>query len=316
MIIKRRKKPLILEKYEILVPRLSQNSPHYRQANFDATSYQKGYEGELAVDYYLKLLPTANYIIIQDLTLRANDQTFQMDNLILTENAMYIVEVKNFLSNVSYHTLTDTFVLDNGRRTYGTKNPINQAKIQKEKLRIWLNLHNLPDIPIHCFAVISDSQTVLEVVGAPTENSKLISHGEQISWKIQAIENQYNETSNFQHQKIGYKLVNAASDFNKDILKEYPIDVSEILPGVKCAGCNILGMQQSGWTWKCPKCGIEDKFAAQKTINEYLLLIKPWITNKECKNLLGLSSRHTCLRILRKMPNLKYNKSLLRWEEK
>ncbi|MHA6250712.1 nuclease-related domain-containing protein [Oceanobacillus sp. CAU 1775] len=316
MIIKYRKKPLLLEKYEILVSRLSQHSPHHSQVAFDATNCLKGYEGELAVDYYLKLLPAADYTILQDLTLKVNHQTFQMDNLILTRNAIYIVEVKNFLSSVSYHTASDTFVLNNGHRTFGTANPINQAKIQKERLRMWLSINNEPDLPIHCFAVISDSQTVLTIVGEPTENSLLLSHGEHIPWKIMELEKRYKETHNFPHQIIGYKLKNAATDFNKDILKEYSIHPNEIMPGIRCVGCNTLGMQRKGWTWKCKRCHVEDKLAAEKTINEYLLLIKPWITNKECQNFLVITSRNTCLGLLRKMPNLEFNKERYRWERK
>lgn len=315
MIIKKRQKPLILQKYEILQARLPKDSPHYRQVTFDANNYKKGYEGERAVDYYLQLLSPSDFTILQDITLKTKDHTFQIDNLLVSHHAIYLIEVKNYLSRVTYHADTDTFILDNEQREFGTANPLIQVKIQKEKLRIWLQERNLPNIPIHCFVALSNSSTILEITGNPNENTKGLSHGEQIPWKITDIEEKYHKEPKHQHQKIAYKILTASTEFDKDILSIYPIHSSELLRGVRCIKCNYLGMRRKGWSWKCPSCSFEDKLAAQQSINEYLLLIKPWLTNKECKHFLGLESRHTSLRQLKKMPGLTYNQVRNRWEK-
>ncbi|WP_430790342.1 hypothetical protein VBD025_06210 [Virgibacillus flavescens] len=57
------------------------------------------------------------------------------------------------------------------------------------------------------------------------------------------------------------------------------------------------------------------KDAHEKTINDYLLIVKPSITNKEARKLLMLTSRSTATRIL-KASNLTYDKYRKHWVRK
>src|SRR5690625_5566190 len=57
--------------------------------------------------------------------------------------------------------------------------------------------------------------------------------------------------------------------------------------------------------WHCMKCGEYSKHAHLKTLSDYFLLFKPWITNKECVNFLQIHSRHVVSRLL-KNSNLIY----------
>lgn len=315
MIIKRRTRPRILEKYEALQARLPANSPHHREISREITRTIRGYEGELIVDGHLKTLaPQAT--IIQDLTLKTNGQIFQMDNLLITPRTLYIIEVKNFSRAIYFDTNLNQFSSGDGDQLTGYRHPITQARMHKFKLENWLVEHNQPNIPVRYFVAISNPRTIINVVGDTEEISKVVLHGEHLPWKILEQENKINSHTSFNHQKLGYYLINNESEFDKDVLKEYAILPEQLLPGVRCRHCNSLGMQQDKWSWVCSNCKANDRLAGNRGINEYMALVRPWVTNKEIVKFLGIDSRYVVSRLLKNHPNLRYYKQKRRWIRK
>ncbi|MFL6561848.1 MAG: hypothetical protein ACJ8MO_37805 [Bacillus sp. (in: firmicutes)] len=51
-------------------------------------------------------------------------------------------------------------------------------------------------------------------------------------------------------------------------------------------------------TWCCPQCGANDHHAHQRTILEWFFIFKRGITNRECREFLGVADIHTAKRIL------------------
>src|SRR5690625_7644499 len=80
MIIKRRSKPLSLQKLKAIVPRISVNGNHMliRELNKEIDKEYKGYIGERKVDYFLDILAN-RATILQSVCLRVNDKNFQID---------------------------------------------------------------------------------------------------------------------------------------------------------------------------------------------------------------------------------------------
>lgn len=314
MIIKKRSKPRLLEKFEILHARLSTQSPHYHAVNYRKESCEKGYKGELEVDYYLNILASEN-TILQDVCLRTNGQTFQIDNLIISPKAIYLIEAKNHSGTITFSTDPDQFTQSRGEIETGYNHPITQVKLQKLKLQNWLKDNNFPAIPIYPFIAISNPSTKIEVNGDREKIAKLVAHGDQVPWLIMNLEEGLHSKQNFQHQKIGHEILRNCFDFDKNIYKDLPIQPREILNGIRCINCNYLGMQKQGWTWICHKCNSSNKLAPQYSVHDYLLLRKPWVTNGECKSFLKIESRYNVRRILEKTPYLKYIPAMRRWEK-
>ncbi len=315
MIIRKRQKPRLLEKFEVLHARLSTKSSHYHAIKYQKEICEKGYKGELEVDYYLNIL-ASQYTILQDISLKTNGQMFQMDNLIISSNAIYLVDVKNFSHTITFDTNLNQFTQNNGKTVSGYNHPIIQIKLQKLRLQNWLHENNFPSIPIHPFIAISSPSTIIEVDGNHNEINKIVGHGEHIPWKIMELEKEYTANQQFQHQKIGYQILNQCLEFDKNIFNDFPVQQQDILPGVRCTNCNSLNMQKLEYSWHCPKCNTNDDQAGAHSVNDYLLLFKPWITNGECKLFLRLESRHTTLRILKSTPQLEYIPKLKRWIKK
>lgn len=91
MIIQERPEPLDLLIFKLLLARmdLSEND----LSNY--TVRQKGYEGELKSDEWLKGL-TDHWLVLHGLLLEYDGSKFQIDTLIIAYEKMYILDVKNY----------------------------------------------------------------------------------------------------------------------------------------------------------------------------------------------------------------------------
>ena len=313
MILRKRNKPLALQKYEALQARLPANSEYHASIERQIELATRGYQGELNTDKYLTILST-RFTILEDVCLVSGKQTFQIDTILITPNALYIIEVKSLRSNLTFDTNLNQFITGSGNRQSGYNHPITQAKAQKLKLQNWLFEHNQPNIPIHIFIAISEPSTIINVIGDHEKIANTVTHSENIPWKIIEYEKQYTANQKYQHQKIGHVILKHCKDFDLDILTEQRIPPRQLIPGIRCHQCNYLGMTRVKWSWICPRCQYNDKMAAIKGIDEYLLLVKPWAINKEILNYLNIDSRYVVSRLLKSHPRLQYARRRRRWE--
>ncbi|WP_407058295.1 nuclease-related domain-containing protein [Tigheibacillus jepli] len=72
----------------------------------------------------------------------------QIDNLIITPHAIYIIEVKNFNGTITFDTVLNQFIRDDGRKEGGFHHPITQVELQASRLERWLEENNFPIVPI------------------------------------------------------------------------------------------------------------------------------------------------------------------------
>ncbi|UJL45831.1 NERD domain-containing protein [Virgibacillus sp. NKC19-16] len=180
-VMKKRTKPLILKKYKALLPRLHPNFPRLADVRHEDNKSKKGYEGELEVDYHLEPL-SREYTILQDVCLQVQGKTFQMHNLVITQQAINIVDVKNYNGTIIFDTPLDQFTRDDGAVETGFSHPITQVQLQKSNLQQWLLERNFPNIPINYFIAISDPSTIIKVEG-DKEKIAEVSGTEQIFLK-------------------------------------------------------------------------------------------------------------------------------------
>jgi len=311
MIIKKRMKPRILQKYEVLQRRLRGDFPGITQIEREYIKYMKGYTGEVKVDYYLEPLAQM-YTMLKDVCLDVHGQTVQMDNLIITPHAIYIIEVKNYSGKIIFDTTLDQFTRNDGHKETGFSHPITQVEFQQLKLQNWLQSQGFPDIPIYYFVAISEPSTVINVVGNHEYIAGIVTQGEQITKKILNREKQFENSTNVTHQKIGYAILRACREFDKDILAEHGIKLTDLVSGVSCTNCGRIGMERKHRNWHCPTCSHKDQHAHLPAINDYVLLINPSITNRECRSFLHINSRHITLGMLRNT-SLEYDNVSRRW---
>lgn len=311
--IRKRTKPLILQKYEVLRTRLKSDFPRFHHIERAYGKTLKGYMGEVNVDYFLQFLEP-NSTILQDVCLKVDGKSVQLDNIIISQQAIYIVEVKNYSGTIIFDTMLNQFTRDDGKNETGFSHPIAQAELQRLKLQNWLHHNGFTDIPIYYFIAISEPTTRIKVIGDTESIAKVVAHGERIPHIILDHEKKLENPNKIPHQKIGHTMLRKNIDFDRDIIQEHGIKRQDLINGVKCTNCERLGMQRTPRSWVCPKCGHKDRYAHYLAIREYLLLF-PWITNQECKNFLQVNSRHMVNKALKNV-NLTYEPAHKRWLRK
>ena len=315
MIIRGRKKPLVLQKYDAMIPRLRPSFPRLEEAKHEQSKCYKGYIGEQKVDYYTNFLAD-DFTILYDVCINIAGSNAQMDTIIITPYAIFLIDGKNYKGKVTFDTILEQFIRDDGKVESGYLYPPNQVELQKFKLQQWLRAHQLPNIPIYYFIAISEPSTIINVIGDREAAAKVVSHAVGLPRKLldKNEEVASSGAAKIQHRKVGDMLLRACREYDKNIMAVHGVKVQDLVPGVQCPKCGWLGMARVYNNWECKKCGHRSKRAHWRALKEYLLLVEPWITNETCKYWLGVESRFTATRLL-KDSKLVNNPKRKRWEK-
>ncbi|WP_404455601.1 NERD domain-containing protein [Virgibacillus necropolis] len=316
MIIKKRTTPVEIPVLEALKRRLSPRRKIYPKLEEDFAYSQKGFDGEKAVDRFTAALLKNNLTILHDVYLHNKGSSFQIDTLIIGPHCIFVVEIKNYTGTVTFNFILKQFTREHNGKITGFRNPIIQATTNTLLLTEWLSDHTIMDIPIYPLVVISEPSTILKVIPAEKDISDVVMHGEYMPQQVMKMNQELEGNRHGHlHQKIGALILGECGTFDFDYRREYVIDHQKILSGVQCPGCGKLGMERKQKNWHCNKCGEKDKDAYIKAISDYLLLIKPSITNTECMKFLKVDSRHIVTRLL-KSSGLIYDGKYKRWSRK
>ncbi|MGY0691486.1 nuclease-related domain-containing protein [Virgibacillus sp. FSP13] len=317
MIIRRRPKPRPLEKVEALIPRIPSHFKQLADLQQDAAKRLKGYIGEKKVDYHLDQL-AHRYTILHDVCLKTqNGKTFQIDTIVITQHAIFLIDSKNYTGTITFDTILHQFTRDDGEKETGYRHPITQAENHQLQIENWLHEHHLPSVPIHFFIAIAEPSTVIKVIGDREAIAKVVAHGEHVPKKLMEIDAAYARSNSVRlpSREIGDAILRECQEFDVDILSQYAIKKQDIMPCVRCPGCGWLGMERIYNNWHCIKCNLHSRYAHKQALADYFFLIRPWIRNVECRWFLKLHSKNVATKIL-KEANLTHDKSKRRWIRK
>ncbi|MFA1822215.1 nuclease-related domain-containing protein [Virgibacillus oceani] len=313
MILRNRPKPVTLEKYERLIPRLSPHVPGVRKIHAEADRRLKGYVGEKKTDNHTNLL-ASQFSILYDIGLKIQGKTVQFDTLIITPHAIFPIESKNFSGVITFDAILKQLIRDNGKAEKGYRYPITQAELQKMKLQLWLQQHNLAHIPIYPLVAISDPATVVKVIGDQESIAKMVFHAEYIPKQIMDMEAQL-KGDELNHYKIARMILRECVELDRDIIAEHEISVTDLKPGVQCPACKYIGLKRMYGAWWCERCRKKHRNAHKQALEDYILLVRSYITNEENRKWLNINSRHLSKTLLQKS-KLVYNSYKKRWESR
>ncbi|MFD2044546.1 nuclease-related domain-containing protein [Ornithinibacillus salinisoli] len=269
--------PKPLQKLQAVIPRLQPDFPNYAALCNEEKNRLKGYKGEKQIDYYLNILAN-RCTILHDVYLTVNGKSFQIDSILATKRACYIIETKDYNKRVIFDTVLKQCILSNGKVETGVNYPITQVENQKIQLENWLAKHNIGDVPIYYFVALSNPGTIIEVKGNEQEIANKVVHGDQLPKLILDIDRKLEDK--FQDYKLGKAILQECGEFDFDILHKYGVKSTDIMPGVQCPECGLLGMHRTYAYWECQSCKCRSKSAHIKAISDYLL-IKKLLHNKQ-----------------------------------
>lgn len=253
MIYKKRNRPKVLSIMDALLLRaeLSEDEKQY-------THYQiKGFEGELVFDKIAERY-LHDKLVLNDLLLKVQGSTFQIDSLVITNQTLVIYEVKNYEGE---------FLYQDDKLTYyssGTEllNPVSQVQRSTILLKQFLRKHNIT-IDCQSFVVfINPDCTVYQ----RTPNRKIILPS-QLKSHFSKFYNKGIITSQ-QQITIAELLCNNHQE-------SYPfIDIpkyqfNSLNKGVYCGQCKESIATLAGRMCFCKKCGFKER-ASQNAIRHIL----------------------------------------------
>ncbi|TYS69770.1 NERD domain-containing protein [Sutcliffiella horikoshii] len=208
---------------------------------------EKGYEGECMFDALTEKLEGCNHFILNDLLLKHNNTTFQIDSFIITPRNAYLFEVKNFEGDYYYDASSDHMYFKSLSKPKEVTNPLTQLNRCNSLLRQLLSNFGY-NIPILASVVFINSEFTL--YQSPLD--KPFIHPTQINRYLKGLENTSSGLNN-KHTELAEKLTSlhmVDSPFKN--LPGYSYD--QVKKGLVCAGCASLSVFIEGRSARCVRC--------------------------------------------------------------
>ncbi|MCD7035620.1 NERD domain-containing protein [Metabacillus sp. GX 13764] len=300
MIVKNREKPLIIFQLEALLRRLPDEHPKKSEIHKELLKRKAGYRGEQSVDYYLSLLDEEKYDVYQDVRIFKNKNVFQIDTLLVTDYFLMILEIKNISGTIHFDSLFNQLIRTIDGKEEGFKNPLSQLTYQKNMLSDWLLDHKFPLFPFETAVVISNPSTIIKTMNGQSSAYQRIFHASNLADKLKRLDQIYKNPliSPAGRKKLKKLLLKNHTPAKSDLLNRFQISKTELVTGIACSNCHTYYMEHIYGKWKCGNCLYESKDAHLEAIDDYFLLISPFITNREFRWFTNLFSPTKASRML------------------
>lgn len=257
LILKSRTEPKELMTFRLLNKRmnLTNEDKQYYQA------LQKGYEGEVMFDEILHELQ-GDWYILNDLLFSVNNNTFQIDTLIITSDVVYIFEIKNYEGDFYYNS-GRIFTL----KHIEINNPVHQ--LNRSRYLLQQLIHHLGyHLKVEASVVFIHPHFML--YRAPLDQPFIFPPQLKPYLKNMAANTSH---LNEKHRLLAKKLLSLHKDSSPFTqLPKYRFD--ELKKGITCLKCDSFSVTVDDQYCSCNRCGFKEsiKDAVIRSVEEYVLL--------------------------------------------
>lgn len=300
MVKKARVIPLRILILEALLRRLPANHPSRSKIEEDLIRRKAGFSGERTLDYYMRQLPYNGHYIFQDLRLPlSNNAFFQIDSLLLSNRYFIIYDAKHYSGTLTFEEEQMLRKYENLEEAF--PNPITQVENQQYHMENLIRKYLNITLPNFSFVVITNPSTIIRFDPKYEQiASKKVIRPTVVRQKSEFFWRDKHEPlflgSDF--QKLSHLLLKMDTPLVTDLLKEFKINVSDIIPGVLCHICNSFTIDRANGSWVCKKCRNSDRHAHIHALVDYFLLIGDTITNQQLRQFLRLTSTSVASKLL------------------
>ncbi|MFO8069405.1 MAG: NERD domain-containing protein [Alkalibacterium sp.] len=240
LIKKQRNKPDLLTALELLDKRLTLS---YREKQHLLT-LSKGYVGEVIFDSLVGKHLTSDALILNDLSLVIGNTPIQIDSLIVTSDAIYLYEIKNYEGN--YTNLTGQFRTDSGQDIVSPAGQLNRTTTVFKKLVDQWD-HAISIVPNVVFVNSSfflyESKRETPFIFLP----QIISHFTSINRRC--------DTLSAKNYHIADRLL-VESQKELPYQRKLPLyDFKDLKKGLTCSCCGSFDLKNSSKMSLCRSCG-------------------------------------------------------------
>ncbi|GAB2487626.1 nuclease-related domain-containing protein [Alkalibacterium psychrotolerans] len=222
----------------------------------------KGFEGEKIFDEKLESLNT-EYLILQDLQLEVNRQTFQIDTLVLSESKIVVYEVKNYQGEYVY---SDKELIHFPRGNV-ILNPLTQLNRSVTLLKILLQKLNIKSEVSGKVVFVNPSFVLYN-----SPPSKEILLPQQIEKHIRRL-NSHSISIGSASNKLADKLLEMHK-VDERFIKVPAYSFEGLIKQVNCLECRSEMVRQSLRKSVCSKCdfGARNEWLIQNEVEVFVLL--------------------------------------------
>jgi hypothetical protein len=223
----------------------------------------KGFEGELQFDTWTEKLQS-DCLILNDLLLKVNNTTFQIDSTIITADIIYLYEVKNLEGDYLYDVQHDKFYKMPQREIV---NPLVQRARGESLLNQLLLKHGFK-FPIESSVVFINKEFTL--YNTPPDKPIIFSS------QFKRYFREFNSKSpqlNKLHLLLAEKL--ASLHIKNSPYKQIPsYSYGQLQKGITCLKCKSFSIFIKKSKCVCEKCSHEEKIsdAVLRAVSEFKLL--------------------------------------------
>lgn len=242
------------------------NSLNHRMqlSKFDQQNYsnlRKGFEGELLFDSLTNNLES-DCLVLNNLLLKTNNQTFQIDTLIITNNLVYLCEIKNYEGD--YYYKSDRLLT---KDRLEISNPLIQLTRSESLLSQLLHKLNYT-IPIQGLVIFVNPHFTL--YQAPTDKPFIFPT--QLDRFLKNLNSNQSKLQD-QHKKLADKLANLhIEEINHQQIPLF--NYQDLTKGILCTECSSSITKIEGMKCICTVCGNDElvETAVLRNIKEFKLL--------------------------------------------
>ncbi|WP_121663148.1 nuclease-related domain-containing protein [Metabacillus litoralis] len=222
---------------------------------------KKGYEGEVKFDRLIEKL-TCECLILNDLLLKQNNTLFQIDTLLITQDSLYLYEVKNYEGDYYYDS--DRLYKKNQKEIINPLIQLNRAESLFRQLLKHLGY------PTSIFASVVFINPEFTLYQSPL--NKPFIFPTQIYRHLKEL-NTVSSKLTDDHKRLADKLLSL--HVMDSPYRELPsFEYNELRKGVICGECFSLSMSVLGKHCICKKCGQKEivETAVIRNVKEFQLL--------------------------------------------
>ncbi|WP_342534386.1 NERD domain-containing protein [Lysinibacillus sp. FSL K6-0057] len=282
---------------EVMLRRLPQTHNDYAYYSERLSRVQAGLAGEQRVDAeWLEIdLPSPHYFLHDFQTTNGFGSTHQMDTIFLCPHFLLILEIKNITGNLSYDASFAQFT----RTTMdGTVEGMANPFVQLERHVVWMKKlfqRERIDLPVVHAVVLATKNGILTkgFQGQP------IFHVTGLRFYFQ----KWIERHHPRESVDLLRLANLLLSLHTKLKKEVEIPLQEMVKGVLCPQCGTgQRLKYHYKKWICPRCGLVDREALMRTLEDYRLLVGQQVTNRSFREFFGIDSPDLAYKLLQQLP--------------
>lgn len=298
MLLKKREissKQLILEMLERRLPKSHPKSTYYQEM---LNRTRAGYAGEQRVDQeWQNIYLEHMYYLLHDVVLKAEGGSIhQIDTLLMSQNFILIVEIKNIVGHIEYMEDHHQFIrITSEGKVDGFRNPFDQVKRHARFLRQIFQKAGY-HIPIIYMIVSANPNMIMtsSLLAQP------IIHVSGLAEKVEQLFLRYSRVC--LSEKDLEHIV-------EHILKKHEptqwipdIEWGELRKGALCSQCEYQHKVRYFYgKWRCSKCQRIDNKSMLVALQDYQLMLGNNISNEQFRNFFDIDSERIAYYLLKKL---------------